>query len=343
MVESWESNFAVILLTLHPVIISKFLENAKEVEIDAGAQGGEIVVHAVLEHVENAGVHSGDATIIFPPQRTYLETIRRVRKIAAQIARHLNINGPFNIQFLAKDNDVKVIECNLRASRSFPFVSKVLNIDFAEIATKVMLNRPVERIQISPFDLNHVGVKAPQFFFARLEKADPVLGVEMASTGEVGCIGDDFEEAFLKALISVGYRFPITSILISSGTEESKVDLLESTHLWQKQGIKLYGTTGTADFLSQHHIPIEALHWPSENQSPSAIEYIKAGKIDLVVNIPKNYLPTELSNSYMVRRAAIDRNIPLITNRQIAKRLAESMDRKTLDDLKIKSWADYFI
>lgn len=333
---------ASLISSDHPVIISKFLENAKEVEIDAVAQGGEIVVHAVLEHVENAGVHSGDATIILPPQRTYLETIRRIRKIAGQIARHLNINGPFNIQFLAKGNEVKVIECNLRASRSFPFVSKVLNIDFAEIATKVMLNRPVERHQISLFELNHVGVKAPQFSFTRLEKADPVLGVEMASTGEVGCIGDDFEEAFLKALISVGYRFPITSILISSGTPESKANLLEATHLWHKQGIKLYGTTGTAQFLAQHQLPIVALHWPSEEKMPSAIEYIKSGKIDLVVNIPKNYRPTELSNSYMVRRAAIDHNIPLITNRQIAKRLAESMDRKTLADLKIKSWAEYF-
>ena len=325
----------------HPVIISKFLENAKEVEVDAVAQGGEIVTHAVLEHVENAGVHSGDATIVLPPQRTYLETIRRIRKISAQIALHLNINGPFNIQFLAKDNDIKVIECNLRASRSFPFVSKVLNIDFAEIATKVMLNRPIPRKQPSLFELNHVGVKAPQFSITRLENADPVLGVEMASTGEVGCLGDDFEEAFLKSLISVGYRFPIKSILLSSGSIESKSDLLESTKLWHQQGIKLYATRGTARFLNQHKIPVEILNWPNESEKPNTIEYIKEGLVDLVVNIPKNYQPAEMTNSYLIRRTAIDHNIPLITNRQIAKRLAETLNSKSLKNLKIKSWSEY--
>lgn len=332
---------AVEISPEYPIVISKFLENAKEIELDAVARKGEIIVHAISEHVENAGVHSGDATLVLPPQRTYLETIRQIRHISRQIAAALDINGPFNIQFIAKQNEVKVIECNLRASRSFPFVSKILKQNFIEIATKVIMNQPISDKENSMFDVNYVGVKAPQFSFTRLEGADPTLGVEMASTGEVGCLGNDFDEAFLKALISVGYRIPIRSVLLSSGNIESKAELLESVRMLTNMGIIFYATRGTAKFLNSNGMPAEILNWPLEKRQPNTLDYIKNGKIDLVINIPKNYQETELTNDYMIRRTAVDYNVPLITNRQFAMRFAEAISRTSLSDLMIKSWEEY--
>jgi len=325
----------------YPIVISKFLENAKEIELDAVARNGEIILHAISEHVENAGVHSGDATLVLPPQRTYLETIRQIRQISRQIAAALKIHGPFNIQFIAKQNTVKVIECNLRASRSFPFVSKILKQNFIDIATRVIMDKAVETNSNSFFELNYVGVKAPQFSFTRLEGADPTTSVEMASTGEVGCLGSDFDEAFLKALISVGFRFPVKSVLISSGSIESKAELLESVRLLQQLGIKFYGTRGTAKFLQSNGIETEILHWPLEKRSPNTLEYIKSGEIDLVINLPKNYQEQELTNDYMIRRTAADYNVPLITNRQLAMRFAEALSRTNLESLEIKSWGEY--
>ncbi len=325
----------------HPTVVSKFLENAKEIELDGVARRGEIVAEAISEHVENAGVHSGDATLVFPPQRTYLETIRRVRTIARRIARALRIHGPFNIQFIAKQNEVKVIECNLRASRSFPFVSKILKRNFIDIATRVMLDDAVSPSIDSLFDLDYVGVKAPQFSFTRLEGADPTTGVEMASTGEVGCLGDDFEEAFLKALLSVGFRLPVRRVLLSTGNIESKAELLESTRLMHRMGIRFFATRGTARFMQANGIPVAMLHWPLERRQPNTLDYIKSGTIDLVINIPKNYQEEELTNDYLIRRTAVDYNVPLITNRQLAMRFAEAIFRKRLDDLRVRSWEEY--
>ncbi len=325
----------------HPTVISKFLENAKELEFDGVAQNGELVCYAISEHVENAGVHSGDAVLVIPPQRTYLETIRQIKNIALKIASSLNINGPFNIQFIAKDNQVKVIECNLRASRSFPFISKTLKRNFIEAAAKVIIGKKVEKNSDFGFNYDFVGVKAPEFSFTRLEGADPTTGVEMASTGEVACIGDDFNEAFLKALISVGFKFPIKSILISSGDIQSKVELLEATKRFLQLGIKFYATKGTAKFMKSNNIPVEVLNWPLKGGNPNAVDYIKAGKIDLVINIPKNFQEEELTNDYIIRRTAVDYKIPLITNRQIAMRLSEALVSKRIQDLEIKSWNDY--
>ncbi|HYR41911.1 MAG TPA: carbamoyl-phosphate synthase large subunit, partial [Terriglobia bacterium] len=307
----------------HPVVMSKFVENAKELEIDAVASRGEIVVSAISEHVENAGVHSGDATLVLPPQRTYLETIRRIKKVTAQIARGLSISGPFNIQFIAKGNEIKVIECNLRASRSFPFVSKICGKNFVDVATRVMLGKSVAKDNDSVLDLGYVGVKAPQFSFMRLDGADPMLGVEMASTGEVGCLGEDFEEAFLKALLSVGYRLPIRGILLSTGPIELKAAFVNSARTLSKMGITLYATKGTADFLKASGIQSDVLHWPSEKSSPNALEYLQSGKIDLVINIPKTFQEDELTNDYLIRRRAVDLGIPLITNIQFAQRFVE--------------------
>ncbi len=332
---------AVDLSPEHPTVISKFLENAKEIEYDAVAQNGEIITYAISGHVENAGVHSGDATLVLPPQRTYLETIRSVRKISAKIAKALNINGPFNIQYIAKQNQVKVIECNLRASRSFPFVSKVLKRNFIDIATRVIMHIPVQKVEHSPFELDYVGVKAPQFSFTRLQGADPTLGVEMASTGEVACLGDNFDEAFLKALISVGYRLPFKNVLLSTGAFESKVELLDGIRELQALNMKLYATHGTAKFLHKNDIETEDLNWPLEEQSPNVIEYIKEGKIDLVINIPKNYQKDELTNGYLIRRAAVDYSVMLITNRQIAMRFIEAVSKETYNKLKISSWQEY--
>ncbi len=325
----------------HPVVISKFIENAKEIEIDAVAQEGELLVYAVSEHVENAGVHSGDATLVLPPQRTYLETTRRVKKIARRIAEALKINGPFNIQFVARDNEVKVIECNLRASRSFPFVSKIFKVNFIDIATRVIMGHHVPKIDRSAFDLEYVGVKAPQFSFTRLVGADPTLGVEMASTGEVGCLGDDFEEAFLKALLSVGYKLPVKNILLSTGPIESKAEFLAATRLMEKMGMNFYATGGTARFMEANGIKVTHLHWPLSGQKPNVLDYLENGKIDLVINIPKNYQEEELTNDYIIRRRAVDFAVPLLTNLQLARRFVEAISKKSLKDLQIKSWAEH--
>jgi carbamoyl-phosphate synthase large subunit len=305
------------------------------------ANGGKLIAWAISEHVENAGVHSGDATLVLPPQRTYLETMRRIKKVTEKIAGSLNINGPFNIQFIAKGNEVKVIECNLRASRSFPFVSKILKVNFIDMATRVIMGHSVPTYNGSMFDLEYVGVKAPQFSFTRLDGADPTLGVEMASTGEVACLGDDFEEAFLKALLSVGYSLPIKSILLSTGPVRAKAAFLESIKVLKGLGMDLYATKGTADFYRTHGIQASVLHWPLEEESPNIVEYLSQEKIDLVINIPKNYQEEELTNDYIIRRHAVDFNIPLITNIQLAQRFVESIYRKRSEDLAIKSWSEY--
>jgi carbamoyl-phosphate synthase large subunit len=325
----------------HPVVISKFLENAKEIEFDAVAKNGELVVYAISEHVENAGVHSGDATLVLPPQRTYLETLRQIRSISRKIARVLQISGPFNIQFIAKNNDVKVIECNLRASRSFPFVSKVCRINFIDIATAVLMDEPLDGEPRSFMELEYVGVKAPQFSFTRLIGADPTLGVEMASTGEVGCLGDDFEEAFLKALISVGFKLPVRSVLLSSGPLESKAAFVESARILESLGIKIYCTAGTAEFMKQYGIKSDVLYWPLEEKSPNILDYLTSGEIDVVINIPKNFQEQELTNDYIIRRKAVDFGVPLITNMQLARRFVESLAIKQQSELHIKSWDEY--
>jgi carbamoyl-phosphate synthase large subunit len=327
----------------YPVVMSKFVENAKELEIDAVACKGEVVLSAISEHVENAGVHSGDATLVLPPQRTYLETIRRIRKMTGKIAGALSITGPFNIQFIAKGNEVKVIECNLRASRSFPFVSKIRGINFVETATRVMLGKPVPKENDLSLNLDYVGVKAPQFSFMRLDGADPMLGVEMASTGEVGCLGDDFEEAFLKALLSVGYRLPVNRILLSTGPIEQKAAFLKSARTLFEMGVTLYATKGTADFLGDSGIHATILHWPRENVSPNTLEYLQQRKIDLVINIPKDFQEEELSNDYLIRRRAVDLGIPLITNIQFAQRFVEAVSQKKIDELGVKSYRQYVL
>lgn len=325
----------------HPTVITKFLENAKEIEFDAVARNGEIMVYAISEHVENAGVHSGDATLVLPPQRTYLETVRQIRMISKKIAKALNINGPFNIQYIAKDNAVKVIECNLRASRSFPFVSKILRQNFIDVAARILVDAEVPPMEQRLFELDYVGVKAPQFSFTRLIGADPTLGVEMASTGEVACLGHNFHEAFLKSLISVGYSLDVKSILFSSGPIESKAELLNAARLLSGMGIKFYATRGTAQFMQANGLDAEALPWPLEDETPNAVDYIKEGKIDLVINIPKNYKAEELTNGYHIRRAAVDYNVPLITNRQIASRFAEALAGYKKGDLMIHHWDEY--
>lgn len=325
----------------YPVVVSEFIENAKEIEYDAVANKGEIIVYAISEHVEFAGVHSGDATIVFPPQKLYLETIRRVKRVAKKIAGELKITGPFNIQFLAKDNDIKVIECNLRASRSFPFVSKVLKTNFIELATRVMLDQKVEKPSKSLFELDYVGVKASQFSFSRLQKADPVLGVEMASTGEVGCLGEDYYEAILKAMLSVGYKIPGKNILLSTGAARSKAELLISSRMLHNLGYNLFGTRGTQRYLEENDIPCTMLHWPDEKENPNTLDYIQNGKIDLVVNIPKNLSQGELYNDYEIRRNAIDNNVPLITNARLASAFFYAICRLKLKDLAIKSWDEY--
>jgi carbamoyl-phosphate synthase large subunit len=325
----------------YPVVISKFIENAKEIEIDAVAKNGELFVYAICEHVENAGVHSGDATMVLPPQRTYLETTRRMKKIARQIARSLHINGPFNIQFMAKDNDVKVIECNLRASRSFPFVSKIFKLNFIDLATKIIMGIDLPRIDKSCFELDYVGVKAPQFSFTRIKGADPVLSVEMASTGEVACLGDSFEEAFLKALLSVGFRFPNKNIMLSTGPFESKSKFLPLAKKLVDLGFQLYATRGTADFMKYHGIHSEVLSWPLEKKEPNSLTYIQELRLDLVINIPKSFDEEELTNDYILRRKAIDYNIPLITNVQFAERFIEALSKTEMEELSIKSWDEY--
>ena len=325
----------------HPVVVSQFIEHAKEVEMDAVAQNGEIVVYAISEHIEFAGVHSGDATIQFPPQKLYVETVRRIKRISRQIAKELNISGPFNIQFLARDNDIKVIECNLRASRSFPFVSKVLKINFIELATKVMLGLPVEKPEKNLFDLDYVGIKASQFSFNRLQKADPVLGVDMASTGEVGCIGEDTSCAILKSMLSVGYRIPEKNILLSTGAARQKVDMLQAAKALKKKGYNLYATGGTSKFLTENGIENTRVYWPSEEGYPQALEMLHKKEIDMVVNIPRDLSVGELTNGYKIRRAAIDLNIPLITNARLASAFINAFCSMTIDDIAIKSWDEY--
>ena len=325
----------------HPVVVSQFIEHAKEVEMDAVADHGEIVMYAISEHIEFAGVHSGDATIQFPAQKLYAETLRRVKRISKQIAHELNISGPFNIQFLAKGNDIKVIECNLRASRSFPFVSKVLKINFIELATKIMLGIPVQKPSKTDFDLDYVGIKASQFSFSRLQKADPVLGVDMASTGEVGCIADDSSEAILKSMLSVGYRIPKKNILLSTGNAKQKVDMLDAARLLELNGYNLYATGGTYKMLAENGIEVSRVFWPSEEGEPQALDMLRKKQIDFVVNIPKNLSPGELTNGYKIRRAAIDLNIPLITNARLASAFITAFCTLSEDDIQIKSWSEY--
>jgi len=326
----------------HPVVVTEFIEQAKEIEIDAVANKGEIIAYAISEHVEFAGVHSGDATIVFPPQKLYVETIRRIKRIAREIAKGLEITGPFNMQFLAKDNDIKVIECNLRASRSFPFVSKVMKLNLIEIATKVMLGIDVPKPDKSAFELDYVGVKAPQFSFARLLNADPVLGVDMASTGEVGCIGESYYEAVLKAMLSVGYTFPEKNVLISSGPSRGKIELLQSAQMLKAKGYNIFATEGTHRFFTDNGIENTLLHWPDEeDRHPNTIEYIRDKKIDLVINIPKNYTKRELKNGYQIRRNAIDFNIPLITNARVASAFIYGICKYNINDISIKSWDEY--
>ena len=325
----------------HPVVVSQFIEHAKEVEMDAVAQNGEIVAYAISEHIEFAGVHSGDATIQFPPQKLYVETVRRIKRISRQIAKELNISGPFNIQFLARENDIKVIECNLRASRSFPFVSKVLKINFIELATKVMLGLPVEKPEKNLFELDYVGIKASQFSFNRLQKADPVLGVDMASTGEVGCIGEDTSCAVLKAMLSVGYRIPEKNILMSTGTPKQKVEMLKAAQELKKKGYNIFATGGSSKFLTENGIENTRVYWPSEEGHPQALEMLHKKEIDMVVNIPRDLSAGELDNGYKIRRAAVDLNIPLVTNARLASAFIHAFCTMTIDDIAIKSWDEY--
>ncbi len=333
---------ATELNTEHPVVISKFITDAREIEVDAVANEGSLFCYAISEHVENAGVHSGDATLVLPPQRTYLETMRKVKMITKKIAGALKITGPFNIQYIAKDNKVKVIECNLRASRSFPFVSKTLKINFIEIATRLMLGEKVPQIDKSSFDLDYVGVKASQFSFTRLKGSDPVTGVEMSSTGEVACLGDDFNEAFLKSLIAIGQKVPTKGVLLSTGTPKNKAELIDELKTLQKRGLKFYGTKGTADFYKENGgIDIEVLFRPLDNQEPGILTYMANGKIDLVINIPKTTEKVELDSDYIIRRKAVDLNIPLFTNVQIAKRFVKALKNYSIETLPVKSWDEY--
>ncbi|MDR1130765.1 MAG: ATP-grasp domain-containing protein, partial [Prevotellaceae bacterium] len=334
-------NLAAEVSKKHPVVVSEFIVDAKEIEMDAVANSGDIIAYAISEHVEFAGVHSGDATIQFPPQKIYIETVRRIKRISRKIAKALNITGPFNIQYLAKDNDIKVIECNLRASRSFPFVSKVLKLNLIELATKIMLDIKVEKPEKSAFDLDYVGIKASQFSFSRLQNADPILGVDMASTGEVGCIGDDFYEALLNSMLSSGYSIPKKNIMLSTGPAKTKPELLECARKLAQRGYTIYATGGTNRFLADNGVPSIQVHWPDEDKHPNALDLLKDKQIDLVINIPKNLTQGELRNDYTIRRSAIDYNIPLITNARLASAFINSFIKYSIDDIKIKSWKEY--
>jgi carbamoyl-phosphate synthase large subunit len=330
----------------HPVVISKFIENSKEIEIDAVARRGEILFDAITEHIENAGVHSGDATVVLPAQRLYIETIRKIRRISAQIAEALDITGPFNIQFLAQRNRVRVIECNLRASRSFPFCSKISRVNMIDVAVRAMLDEKVEKTPASALDLPWVGVKAAQFSYARLHGADPVSGVEMASTGEVGCIGSDLSDAFLKSMLSVGYRIPQKRILLSTGPIEDKLSFLDSAGKLVEMGYELYASRGTAKFLSGRGIPVKALNWPLESREPNIAGFIKRREVDLIINIPKNNRETELRNDYLIRRLAVDYDIPLFTNIRVAREFIDAIALARLKGgggaaLEIKAWEEY--
>jgi carbamoyl-phosphate synthase large subunit len=334
-------NLAADVSKKHPVVVSEFIVDAKEIEMDAVANKGNIIAYAISEHVEFAGVHSGDATIQFPPQKIYIETVRRIKRISREIAKALNITGPFNIQYLAKDNDIKVIECNLRASRSFPFVSKILKLNLIELATKIMLGIEVEKPEKSAFDLDYVGIKASQFSFSRLQNADPILGVDMASTGEVGCIGDDFYEALLNSMLSSGYSIPKKNIMLSTGPAKTKPELLDGARQLAQRGYTIYATGGTHRFLADNGVPSIQVHWPDEDKHPNALDLLKDKQIDLVINIPKNLTQGELRNDYTIRRSAIDYNIPLITNARLAAAFINSFIKYSIDDIKIKSWKEY--
>jgi carbamoyl-phosphate synthase large subunit len=330
----------------HPVVVSKFIEHAKEIEMDAVARDGEILAYAISEHIEFAGVHSGDATIQFPPQKLYVETVRRIKRISRQIAKALHINGPFNIQYMARDNDILVIECNLRASRSFPFVSKVLKLNLIELATKVMLGLPVEKPSKNLFDLDYVGIKASQFSFNRLQKADPVLGVDMASTGEVGCIGDNTDTALLKAMLSVGHRIPKKTVLLSTGGAKQKAEMLDAARMLVEHGYELYATDGTSKYLATNGIPNTRVLWPSEvavspDEAPAALTLLHEHKIDMVVNIPKDLTTHELTNGYKIRRAAIDLNLPIITNSRLASAFIRAFCLEPIEKIGVKSWREY--
>ena len=326
----------------HPVVVSKFIENAKEIEMDAVARDGEILAYAISEHIEFAGVHSGDATIQFPPQKLYVETVRRIKRISKQIAKALHINGPFNIQYMARDNDILVIECNLRASRSFPFVSKVLKLNFIDLATKVMLGLPVEKPEKNLFDLDYVGIKASQFSFNRLQKADPVLGVAMSSTGEVGCLGDDTSTALLKSMLSVGHRIPEKNILLSTGGAKQKAEMLEAARILRNHGYNLFATSGTSKYLTENGIENTLVYWPSdEDKQPQALDLLHQKKLDMIVNIPKDLTPRELTNGYKIRRAATDLNVPLITNSRLASAFIHAFCNVKLDEIDIKAWGEY--
>jgi carbamoyl-phosphate synthase large subunit len=330
----------------HPVVISKFIENSKEIEIDAVARRGEILFHAITEHIENAGVHSGDATVVLPAQRLYIETIRKIRRIAEKIAAALNITGPFNIQFLAQRGRVRVIECNLRSSRSFPFCSKVSRVNMIELAVRAMLDEPAGKSAVSALELDWVGVKAAQFSFSRLHGTDPVSGVEMASTGEVACIGRDLNDAFLKAMFSVGYRAPSPfsprkRALLSTGPIEDKLDFLDSARMLAAMGWELFASRGTAKFLSSSGIPVTALNWPLESKEPNMAGFIKRREVDMVINIPKNNRETELKNDYFIRRLAVDFDIPLFTNVKVAKQFIDALDYRRKNGLEIKAWEEY--
>ena len=333
-------NMATEVSKDYPVVVSQFMQDTKEIEFDAVAQQGEIVEYAISEHIEFAGVHSGDATLVFPAQQIYYSTIRQLKKISRQIAKELNISGPFNIQYLAKGQTVKVIECNLRASRSFPFVSKILKHNLIETATRIMLDAPYTKPDKSEFDIDRIGVKASQFSFARLQNADPVLGVDMSSTGEVGCLGDDMNEALLNALIATGYRLPKKSILISSGGARGKMDLLDACKMLHAKHYDIYATHGTATYLNENGVPATAVAWPDE-EGENVLDLIAQHRFELIVNVPKNQTKRELTNGYKIRRAAIDHNIPLMTNARLAKAFIEAFTEKKLEDLQIKSWQEY--
>ena len=318
------------------------MQNAKEIEFDAVARNGEVIEYAISEHIEFAGVHSGDATLVFPAQKIYMETARRIKRISKKIAKELNISGPFNIQYLAKNNDVKVIECNLRASRSFPFVSKILKRNFIETATRIMLGEPVDKADSSTFDIDYIGIKASQFSFARLHKADPVLGVDMSSTGEVGCLGADFDEALLNAMISVGHHVPDKNkaVLVSSGDVRGKVDMLDCCKVLAENGYKLYATEGTAKFLNSNGVEAHPVCWPDE-EGENVLDLLATHAIDLVINIPKNHTKRELTNGYRIRRSAIDHNVPLLTNARFASAYINAFINKPIKDVNISAWAEY--
>ena len=323
-------------------MVSKFVENAKEIEFDGVARNGEVLAYAISEHIEFAGVHSGDATIQFPPQKLYVETVRRIKRVARKIAEELHISGPFNCQFMARDNEILVIECNLRASRSFPFVSKVLKLNLIDLATKVMLGVPVEKPKKNLFDLDYVGIKASQFSFNRLQKADPVLGVDMSSTGEVGCLGDDTNQALLKSMLSVGHRIPKHTVLLSTGGAKQKAEMLDAARELLQHGYELYATGGTSKYLTENNVTNTLVYWPSdEDKEPQAMTLLHEKKIDMVVNIPKDLTPHELTNGYKIRRAAIDLNIPLITNSRLASAFIHAFCTLDLEDVDIKSWEEY--